>query len=102
MRTPGPWTYTLEKRDKSWPGLYSLNTDLLEFGWDGEEGIYLNNPDDAALMFAAPELLSALIVAQDNLICLAPELFDDAEHHASWIRVLAQVAHAIAKAEGRA
>ncbi len=57
--TPGPWKFTITKIGVSWPGLYSIDTNILSFGFDGEEGIYIDNPNDAFLMFAAPELFEA-------------------------------------------
>lgn len=61
--TPGPWKWDLIERDSSWPGLYSAEEHQpLTFGWDGEEGIYLDNKFDAYLMAAAPELYRELEV----------------------------------------
>lgn len=87
MHTPGPWDYSLEKKDATWPGMYSLRTSILAYGRDGEEGIYIDNPDDAHLMFAAPELLEAL----KEVVAIS-----DRKHDA-WDKAHA----AIAKAEGR-
>jgi len=60
QHTPGPWKFDIEKKDHTWPGLYQVDTDILAVGFDGEEGIYLDNPADARLIAAAPDLLDEL------------------------------------------
>lgn len=63
--TPGPWEWNLIERDSSWPGLYSAEEHQpLTFGWDGEEGIYLDNKFDSYLISVAPDLYLEL----ENLI----------------------------------
>ena len=46
-------------------------------------------------------LVDALIQAQQSLVYLAPESFDDAEHKAAWEEKLAKIAQVIAQAEGK-
>jgi hypothetical protein len=58
--TPGPWKFDIEPRGKGWPGLFQVTTNILEYGLDGEEGIYIDNPADARLLAAAPEMLEIL------------------------------------------
>jgi len=68
--TPKPWNLRWERRQGTTPGQYQLiDTGPLEFGWDGEEGIYTDNPADFALIDAAPDLLAAcegLVQAHDT------------------------------------
>jgi len=58
--TPGPWKFDIEPRGNGWPGLFQVTTNILEYGLDGEEGIYIDNPADARLLSAAPEMLEIL------------------------------------------
>lgn len=61
MHTPEPWEYELIPAIKGSPGRFQLQeNNILTFGWDGEEGIYADNPADVELMFAGPKLLAAL------------------------------------------
>lgn len=59
--TPGPWKMDTRDAIHGSPGRYELKTDVLDFGWDGEEGIYLDNPSDAALVAFARDNLPLLL-----------------------------------------
>lgn len=70
--TPGPWKPDYEEVGVSWPGKFILKDGLpLQFGWDGEEGIYADNNFDLEFIAASrtmgPALAKALIRAIDAL-----------------------------------
>lgn len=67
-----PWKFDLEFFCGT-PARYQVDTNILVFGMDGEEGIYLDNPDDASLIDAAPDLLNACLSAQARLMELEPD-----------------------------
>ncbi|NQT23380.1 MAG: hypothetical protein HQ579_08115 [Candidatus Omnitrophica bacterium] len=75
--TKGPWKFDIEKLSKTWPGLYKVETDILTFGWDGEEGIYIDNPNDARLISAAPEMKERLEVTNRALKKVMLQLVDE-------------------------
>lgn len=52
--SPAPWPFTARQRDATWPGLYSVEeTYPFSVGFDGEEGIYADNPADPAFIALA-------------------------------------------------
>ena len=69
---------------------------------DGVEVRYKITDADAKPMVEAinAELLKQLKHANRALYDLAPERYDDDEHKANWERLLEEISHAIAKAEG--
>ena len=71
--TPGPWKWTIEAIEgRGWPGAWhAVEHEPLDFGMDGEEGIYLDNPVDARLIAQAPamaELIRAVAQGDDHFL----------------------------------
>lgn len=60
-----------------------------------------HSQSNARLIAAAPDLLEALIDAQEALGYLWPEKFDDAIHEANWTAKMNAIQAAIVKAKGR-
>lgn len=92
--TKGPWEYKIgTELDKTWAGNYSFTLNgILSFGWDGEEGIYLENEADGHLIAAAPDLLERLKDAQALIRRLDPTtIYGDIDYG---------IKRAIDKAEG--
>lgn len=75
--TPGPWRFDIEEKGASWPGRYRLDCDVLGYGMDGEEGIYLDNPADARLLAAAPEMYEFVRAIRDHDASHLIERYDE-------------------------
>lgn len=100
--TPGPWKIS---------GCQLGSKLLIEHGTEDtlspciaavySDGGRLPQHSNAHLIAAAPDLLKQLKSAAEMLNYLAPEKFDDDDHETNWNRMLEDMNHAIAKAEGR-
>jgi hypothetical protein len=103
--TPGPWRWGhfgidlgAEHQGYALGCLDSPdNTSVLSYGMDGEEDIYAENPADAWLIAAAPDLLEAL----REILTLTAPLCQESDALGLTIRRVALRAIAVAEGEQR-
>lgn len=91
--SPGPWYFDCEWRGESFPNLYRLDCSILDYGMDGEEGIYIRRKEDVDFLNSVRQDIPALLDEverltkenealrrRDGVILVAPGIYADPEN----------------------